>query len=214
MPVTSLLTRTSFDSASLASQAAIAHPMPQTGRWRLEAHGPRGSAPWVMDIVVRDGGLPRVAVDLAQPATPTNCCDAGETPLSPGGMLNLNLQSDRGGGFALLYGATGSDPVWDSRRLGPGDTYACMPLRPGTYTVANSLGPAKASVRVTYPDPRAAAAGARLASGPAPIKVGQTMDPGEQTIDPGQVLVFAIETTAQLTLVLKAPDDGPQQAPR
>jgi hypothetical protein len=139
-------------------------------------------------------------------------CDAGETPLSPGGMLNLSLQSDRSGGLALLYGASGGGgPVWDSRRLGPGDTYACKPLRPGAYAVANSLGPAKASVRVTYPDPQTAAAGARLASGPAPIRVGQTMDPGEQTIDPGQVLVLAIETTAQLTMVLESPDEGPRQ---
>jgi hypothetical protein len=211
MPDTSLLTRTTFDSASLASQASIAHPLPTAGRWRLDAFGARGVALWSMDILVRDGGAPRIAVDLAHPSPPSDCCGVGARPLAPHGMLNLSLQSPRDGGFALLHGSRRGDPVWDSRRLGPGDHYACMPLRPGLYGVANRLGPARGSVQVTYPVPRAPDATGRPAPGPALVKVGRAIDPGQLTIGPGQVLVFEIGAPAHLTVDLETPDDGPTQ---
>jgi hypothetical protein len=211
---TSLLTRTSFESASLASQAAIAHPLSQSGRWRLEAYGPQGLAPWAMDILVRDGGLPRLAVDLALPVAPSGCgCSPTSNPsLAPGAMLNLSLARAGDGGFALLYAAGASDPAWDSRRLQAGDYYACLPLRPGLYGAANQLGTAKASIRVTYPAPKAAAAtrasAARPAVAPTIITVGEVMDPTAVVIDPSQVLLFAIGAPANLTLDLQSTDDG------
>lgn len=197
------LTRTRFDSASLASLASIAHPAPGPGRWRLETYGPKDRAARSIDILVRDGGLPRIAVDLAEAtAPPPGCCDLGARPLAPNGMLNLTLESARDGGYALLYAASGGAPVWDSRRLTPGDLYACMPLRPGLYGVANSIAPARSSVLVAWP-------GARPVSGPAPLTVGQAIAPAELRIYPGQVLVFAIEIEARLTLDLETQVDGP-----
>jgi hypothetical protein len=209
MSATSLLTRTSFDSASLASQASIAHRFPTAGRWRLDAFGPRGVGLWSMDILVRDGGLPRIALDLAAPSPPSDCCGAGARPLAPHGMLNLSFQSPREGGYALLYGVEGGDPVWDSRRLEAGDHYACMPLRPGLYAVVNQLTAARAAVRVTYPSPGSAPGGPGAALGPALIKAGGIMHPDELTIRPGQVLVFEIGARSHLTVDLQTPDDGP-----
>ena len=203
------LVQTSFDSARLSRLASIAHPMREPGHWRLEAHGARGLRVQAFDIIVREGGAPRVAVDVA----PTNPADqsraVGDRLLAPHGMINLSISAGGGGAFALLYGARASEPVWDSRVLEPGDHYACMPLRPGSYVVSNVSGDARAALRVNYPDPRAIAQGNRLASGPVHLKIGRAITPGDQRIDPGQVLVFAIETRSHLSVALETADDGP-----
>ena len=202
------LTQTAFDSASLAGLASIAHPIAQAGVWRLEAYGARGYLAASVDIVVREGGPPRLSVDLALGSDRPACGDGGAS-LSPAGMLNLVLNSAREGGYALLHAAGAADPTWDSRRLVPGDHYACMPLRPGLYGVANGLGNASASVRVTWPLPHTSAARPRPSAGPALLTVGEAIEPSDLTIAPGQVLVFVVQTPARLTLDLRTPDDGP-----
>jgi hypothetical protein len=199
------LTRTQFDSASLASLASIAHPAPGPGRWRLDNYGPRDRVTGSIDILVREGGRPRIAVDLAQP--PPGCCDRGDATLAPGGMLNLTMESAGDGGYALLYASSGGKPVWDSRRLAPGDRYACMPLRPGLYSVANRLAQARSSVRVGWP-------GGRPVSGPAPLSVGAAIAPAELRIAPGQVLVFAIAIEARIIVELETPENGPPDPAR
>ncbi|HLZ84824.1 MAG TPA: hypothetical protein VKQ54_14775 [Caulobacteraceae bacterium] len=199
---------TGFDSASLAGLASIAHPIAQVGVWRLEAYGARGYPTASADILVREGGPPRLSVDLALGLDRTACGDGGAS-LSPAGMLNLVLNSAREGGYALLHAAGGGDPTWDSRRLVPGDHYACMPLRPGRYDVANGLGTARASVRVTWPPARASAARPQPSAGPAILTVGESIEPSDLTIAPGRVLLFVVQTPARLTLDLRTPDDGP-----
>lgn len=202
------LSSTSFNSASLSGFASIAHPLREPGHWRLEAHGFRVTPNSTIDIVVRDEGKARVAIDLAQPAQGNDCCNMSEPLLALNGMLNLGCRSLRGGAYALLYRGSGDDAVWDSRVLEPGDNYACMPFRPGQYLIENLLGDARASVRVNYPDPRKTALGLRLASEPVQLKVGRTITPDELLIDPGQVLVFAIEANSHLVVTLEEPDDG------
>jgi len=202
------LTATSFDSATLSGLTSIAHPMREPGSWRLEIHGRRGRPIQSLDIIVRDGAAPRLVVDFSSPGTASDCCAAGDRFLGPNGMINLNPGSSGEGGFALLYGRDGREPVWDSRQLEPGDHYACMPLRPGSYRVSNRNSDARGPVTVNYPDPRAVAEGHRLASGAVHLEVGRSITPGECRIDPGQVLIFALKTRAQLSLELVQADDG------
>jgi hypothetical protein len=202
------LTATSFDSARLSGLASIAHPLRESGLWRLEMYGRRSLPTQSIDIMVREGGAPRVALDLGSSSRAGDCCATGDRVLAPNGMINLNAGSAGDGGFALLYRGDAREPIWDSRRLEAGDHYACMPLRPGTYLIANQSGDARAAVTVNYPDPRAIAQGNRLASGAVHLEVGATITPGEQRIDPGQVLIFAIKTRAHLSLELARADDG------
>ena len=203
------LTTTSFDSASLSVLASIAHPMRQKGRWRLELKGRRGRPLGEMDIVVREGGKARIGVDLARPIPSGSGLEADQGVLAPNGMINLSTSTARDAGFAVLYSAGTGEPVWDSRSLDQGDHYACMPFRPGTYRIANLLSNTHSSVRVNYPDPRAIARGHRLASGAVHLQVRQAITPREHSIDPGQVLVFAIETRSHLAVELARADHGP-----
>jgi hypothetical protein len=202
------LTATSFDSAKLSGLASIAHPMREPGHWRLEVHGRRLPIQ-SLDIIVREGGAPRLVVDFSSPSTDSDCCAAGDRFLAPNGMINLNTGATGQGGFALLFRSDAREPAWDSRQLEPGDLYACMPLRPGTYLVSNQSGDARASVSVNYPDPRAVAQGSRLASGAVHLQVGAAITPGEGRIDPGLVLILTIKTRSHLSLELERADDGP-----
>jgi hypothetical protein len=202
---------TTFDHASLGRLASIAHPMREAGRWRLELFARREYVVASTDVIVGDGGASRAAIDIAATSAQGNCCETNEQRIAPNGMLNLNAGKSSEGGCALLYRQDERDPVWDSRVLEPGDHFACMPLRPGDYLVSNSLNGASASLQVTYPDPRATARGRRLASGPAGMRVGTAITPAALRIDPGQVLVMAIEARAHLTVSLARPDDGPSE---
>jgi len=204
------LTTTNFDSAALAGYCSIAHPLREPGHWRLEIHGLKHAPTQVVDIVVRDGGKVRVAVDLDHPIQSNGCCDPREATLAPNGMINLTAVNVSGG-FVVLFRGDGSEPVWDSRVLEPGDHFACMLLRPGRYGITNLLDETRTVLCVSYPDPRMTAQGYRLASSPLQLTVGECIMPVEPRIDPGQLLVFAIEAKAHLAVCLEDADDGPPE---
>jgi hypothetical protein len=208
MPSTNLLTRTRFDSASLASQALIAHPIAQPGHWRLETRGLPGGGGWATDVIVRKDGVARLSFDLAQAPSRGGACGGAPVVLAPGGMLNLSLQSPRDGAYALLFRGEGRAAEWDSRCLAPGDHYACMPLRPGQYEVIDKMSSARADLRVTYP--KAHAGPPRHARPHAlTIAVGEAFDPAALVLSPGGVLLFRIEKPSRIAIDLTAPDDGP-----
>ncbi len=198
-----MMSRTSFDSGALAGMASIAHPLRETGFWRLAAAG-RGAPPrHRIDVLVREDGQARLALDLAHAA-------AGMQPaLLPDGMLNLAAQSARAGCHALLYRGENDAAAWDSRLLQPGDFYACLPLRPGSYRIENLVNGAVGGLRIRYPDPRAIAEGRQLETAPLHVSAGSAIAPDGQVIDPGQALVFAIDGACRLAITLQQADDGP-----
>lgn len=198
-----MMSRTDFDSAALAGMASIAHPLRQAGHWRLAAAGDDAPPRHGVDIVVREGGQARLGLDLA--------CHGPDPDgaLVPAGMLNLAAQSARAGCHALLYRGDQDEPAWDSRLLQPGDFYACLPLRPGSYRIENLVNGAVGGLRIRYPDPRAIAEGRQLATAPLHVGAGSAIAPDGQVIDPGQALVFAIDSPCRLAITLQQADDGP-----
>jgi hypothetical protein len=206
----SMLTRTQFDSGALAGLASIAHPMREPGHWRLLATASRAAPRNNFDVIVREGGGARCAIELVQ-----ETCDDGtglrEGTLAPGGRINLAARAAPAGCYALLFGAQAQEPLWDSRALQEGDGFACMPMRPGIYRIENALGAAIGRLRVNYPDPRAIADGMPLASAPVQATAGADITPGDLRIDPGQLLVFAITAPCRLVVTLEAPDNGPAE---
>ncbi|GGZ02027.1 hypothetical protein ACFFTM_08530 [Pseudoduganella plicata] len=208
--IPTMLTRTRFDSAALAGLASIAHPMRETGHWRLTTAGRRVSPRRQVDLVVREGGQARHAIDLADDAGHWQTA-LDEAFLAPGGRINLAARAAADGCHALLFGAQPDQPLWDSRALQQGDGYACTPMRPGIYRIENTLGTAVGRLRVNYPDPRAIAEGMRLAATPVHAAAGTAIAPADLRIDPGQLLVFGIDAPCRLVVTLEAPDDGPPE---
>lgn len=207
---TTMLTRTQFDSGALAGLASIAHPIRETGHWRLTAAGRRIAPRGEFDVIVREGGKARYAIELAQEPRDDGI-GLHEGVLAPGGRINLAARAAPAGCHALLFGDQRDAPLWDSRALQEGDGYACMPLRPGSWRIENTLNGAVGRLRVNYPDPRAIAEGMRLAATPVEVRAGTVMTPGDLRIDPGQLLVFAIEAPCRLVVTLEEPDDGPPE---
>lgn len=209
--ISTMLTQTSFDSGALSGLASVAHPLREPGYWRLAAAGRRVAPGRRFDVIVRAGGQARFAIDLADEDRRGKVPGLSEGFLAPGGMLNLAARAALTGCHALLYGDRADEPLWDSRQLQPGDGYACMPMRPGSWRIENLLDGAVGRLRVAYPDPRAIAAGQRLAATPVRISVGAAMLPDDLRIDPGQLLIFAIDVRCRLAVTLAQPDDGPPE---
>ena len=208
MPATtrSFTNSVEFDSASLGRAASIAHRMPQPGRWRLEARNGAGRVLARTLVRVADGAPVAAAVNVGAPdgAPP-------EVAVRTGTYLSLHSSLPRDPVFALLFAEEGEEPLWDSRRLEPGDGFACLPLRPGRYRLANRLNGAESVLTVAYPDPRATAKGRRLATGPVRVRAGERIEPVDLAMDPGQPLVVDVAAAAQIVLTLEAPDDGPPE---
>lgn len=205
-----MLTRTRFDSGALAGLASIAHPMRETGCWRLTVVGRRVAPRSEFDVIVREGGNARYAIEMAQEARDKGA-GLREGVLAPGGRLNLAASAAPAGCHALLSGGGREAPLWDSRALQAGDGYACMPMCPGIWRIENTLFAAAGRLRVNYPDPRAIAEGLRLAATPVQVRAGTAITPGDLHLDPGQLLVFAIDSPCRLLVTLEEPDNGPPE---
>ena len=203
-----VLTQTSFDSGALSGLASIAHPLREAGYWRLSAAGRRAAPGRQFDVIVREGGKARYAIELTDGDRRGPMSGLNEGFLAPGGMINLAARAARTGWHAFLFGDGLEEPLWDSRVLQEGDGYACMPMRPGSYRIENLLNGAVGRLRVAYPDPRAIAEGVRLATTPVRVTAGTAITPDSLRIDPGQLLIFAIDSRCRLAITLEEPDDG------
>ncbi|HEX7033764.1 MAG TPA: hypothetical protein VF172_12270, partial [Nitrososphaera sp.] len=151
-----------------------------------------------------------------------------QTPPSQPGQVRIDLKNtmpDRfvlnAGGYAVFYvsagiggyviqvGKHGKDGsqigVFDSRELRDADMLSVTVIRPGTYSVTNTLNNAKAELVVNYPEP------GKTQMNAAPVRVECTaanqIVPDRIRIDPGQGLVFTFKTLSRITIDLVRPED-------
>jgi len=110
--------------------------------------------------------------------------------------------------------ATGA-PSFDSRKLQNGDIFAVTLLRPGRYSLTNSLGSTgtmQGEIRVSYP-----VIGDQPYRPPDPlqVQVGESgFQPNSIQLQPVQGLIFHIgNVAARIQIELVEPDDGPPAGP-
>ncbi|MGO1079609.1 hypothetical protein [Inquilinus sp. CA228] len=211
--ISSAFTVIDLDSAALAGTATIAHPLPDAEALWLAVHQEEHQPLWTAIISVRDASGPmHITLDLG---TADSKCSGGtessqaEYVVRRGGYLCLRSSAQDAGRFALLRTDGKQPSSWDSRSLAPGDVFAFLAMRPGTYALANRVDGAGCTVTVTYPDPRHNKASPRQPA--EPIRIPSSRLPGHQAIamDPGQGLVVDVEAAARLTFNLQTADDGP-----
>ncbi len=195
--IASHLTDVNFDSAALGGTAIVSHPIAHLGEWQAVLSLPHVRVPAQAVLVLREGGGAMAAIE---PDGDT------EHRLIQGGQMRLRAADHFG--FAVQLRSVGADaPEWDSRRLQKGDYFACLPLRPGRYRLANLLNQADAEVVIHYPDPRTRDPARRME--PVQVRIGEQFSSARVELFPGQPLIVAVDAPAHLTLMLETPDDGP-----
>jgi hypothetical protein len=91
--------------------------------------------------------------------------------------------------------------------LGEDDLFSVTIVRPGTYTVANTVTRAEGSVTVAYPT-----IGEAPYRPPEPASVvcrADGFDPPSVDLQPAQGLIFRFEVPSRIVIALAQPDDGP-----
>ena len=231
-----IFTQTSFDSGALSGLGAVVHRLTQPGEHRvtvLQAEKPVQTFP--LRVLAMPGQPPRgrqVAPDLRplSAARPMEVhVDLGRA-LSAPGRVAPQLPEDLAvveQGYAVFHAPPGSAglvvqlhapqaetgaPAFDSRQLQNGDIFAVTLLRPGRYSLANSLRSAgtavQGEIRVSYP-----VVGATPYRPPDPlqVQVGEGgFQPSSIQLQPLQGLIFHIgNVAARIQIDLVEPDDGP-----
>lgn len=209
-----------LDSGALTILGAVVRRFEESGEYRGTVR--RGDAIEKVFYLSVDKESPVAAadIDLAKLAdslphrkeTGGVCCSGeGEARFSvnPRGYVLFRVSGGPGGYSVNLRRADPDEktPVFNSTVLDGGANFSARVLRPGTYSVTNAHGKARASLTVGYP-PKAFS-GYRP---PAPLRVEVTergFHPQKIELMPAQGLIFDCRTPARIVITLERPDDGP-----
>ena len=238
-----VFTQTSFDSGALSGLGAVVHRLTQAGEHRVTVlQGEKPIQTFPMRVTAKPAQPPALGPHpLPAAAGPVELhVDLGRALAAPGQVAALRPEDMAvvEQGYAVFHAPPGSSglavqlnapqaetgaPSFDSRKLQNGDIFAVTLLRPGRYSLTNSLHSAGAppapggtgvqgEIRVSYP-----VIGDKPYSPPDPlqVQVGEGgFQPSSIQLQPMQGLIFHIgNTAARIQIELVEPDDGPPAGP-
>ncbi len=215
-----LLTQVAADSGALTIPAAVAHRFREPGDYLgvvLREEEEAGS--FVLRVDESSPAL-QVNVDLAafgrgRPAPEPDCGCEGKGPhqdfiVNPSGYAVFHVS--RGpGGFRVRAGRVQgeeADPEFDSARLEGEDLFMLTMIRPGTYSMQNSLSGARGEIVVMYPEPPK-----RPYRPLTPVEIGSSekaLRPARAKVKPAQGVVWRFQDPGRIELDLVKPQDGPK----
>jgi hypothetical protein len=213
-----LFAQVGADSGALTMLAVVAHRFCEAGDY--------------VGAVMRgeeEVGSFRLRADESSPATQVDIdlaalgpaprrgdpgCDCGAEDsdpvlvVNPSGYALFHVSGGPGGYWVRVGRASeGEGAAFDSTRLDGEDLFMLTLLRPGTYSMRNTLTKAQGEIVVPYPKP---------ANGPyrqpAPVEIdcgGKSFRPSRAKVQAGQGAVWRFEDPARIQLELVKPDDGP-----
>jgi hypothetical protein len=214
-----LFTQTSVDSGALTMLGTVIHRFREPGEYLGMAE--RGSEARSFHVRV-DAQSPamQVNVDLASlgpvaPDTPSCGCKHGEAGphptfvVNPAGYVVFHV-SGGAGGYRVRVGRLEQPKavLFDSARLDGDDLFAVTLIRPGTYSVRNTITKARGEIVVAYPK-----AGKRPYQPPAPVEIEcteKTLRPSKIKLEAAQGQVYRFGTPSRIAIELLEPDDGPK----
>jgi hypothetical protein len=211
-----LVNQINADSGALGGLSAVAHKFEADGQYSMGVLQ-AGIAALVAEITVASppGAGDQVQmphIDLSQVVQAGADALAGAPQIVAGAYALFHAplgQADH----AVVVTPAGAAPgdtsaAFDSRELGLGDVFATTLIRPGTYTVTNTLLNTTGQVTVSYP----VVTPGTPYQPPDPVTIQSNEDgfaPDSVTIKPAQGLIFQINARARVTVELTTPDDGP-----
>lgn len=227
-----LYTQIGLDSGSLTMLGTIVHQLNEPGEYRGALH--QGADVKAVFSITADSTSPvaQATVELAglekeqssapsEEESPCSCTSTKDSSagkkytVNPRGYVLFHVQSGGGGYYVQLrrIDAAENDKGYDTRTLKNGDAFTAMILRPGTYSVRNTLSKGTAEVVVQYPK-----ISDKPYVPPAPVRIECTANgfdtKGRIELGVGQGLVFNARSDSRIEIKLEKPDDGPPRADR
>lgn len=216
-----LYTQTRLDSGALTMLGAVVHRFEESGQYRGTVRRDDDVEQVFYLSVDKESPVAAADIDLAHLArSPSRPNEAegippktqAEAPFSvnPRGYALFRVSGGKGG-FSVILRRSDPDektPVFNSTVLEDGAMFSARVLRPGTYSVKNTLGKTRANLVVAFP-PKAFS-GYRP---PEPQRVEVTergFQPERITLKPAQGLIFECRTPSRIVIELEKPDDGPR----
>ncbi len=211
-----LFTQFGLDSAKLTMAASVIHSFGEAGQYRGTVR--RGAGPEATFYVSVDKhcAVAQENIDLARivagPPNAGDCCGAGgehRFVVHPKGYVLFHVGGGAGG-FSVNVRIASDEPdlpAYDTQRqLLPGDRFAGVLLRPGTYVMRNLLTQAEGELVVAYP------VLGKTPNRPSPVSIesGAYFEPRRVELVPAQGIVFDIQQAAHIQVELVRPDDGPR----
>lgn len=202
--------------------AAVVHPFREEGEYRGAVHIGDKVASVFYIKADKNSPVAQVDIDLAALSAPASksgdcCCQGTGDPgshfvVNPKGYAVFHVSGGAGGFYVHLRKADEDPklPIFDSRKLGEGDIYSGVILRPGRYSVTNTLSECTAELRVPYLVP-----GKTAYRPPAPVRVDvaeKGFQPGKIEAHPGQGILFHFRQASRIKIDLVEPEDRPEAA--
>jgi hypothetical protein len=221
-----LFTQIGLDSGSLTMLGTIVHSFSQPGEYRGVVHeGAQVKAVFTISSD-KSSANAQATIDLAslvsgpEASHPDDCsCCKGSSSkdgsprrfvVNPRGYVLFHVSGGSGGYYVHVRrtDAEEQDKGYDSRSLAEGDVFTAIVLRPGAYSIVNSITKAKAELVVNYPK-----RGEKRYRPPEPVRVicqQKSFEPARVQIDPGQGVIFESRAYSRIQITLEKPDDGPK----
>ena len=223
-----LFTQIGLDSASLTMLGSLVHDFGEPGQYRGALHLGREVLAVFYITVDKNSPVAQATIDLAallpgNTTASTNkeecCCGSTTVPspangqfvVNPRGHTLFHVGSGAGGYYVHVrrIDAPTEDRGYDSRTMADGDLFSAMLLRPGTYSMTNSLTHAGGELRVLYPLLQDTP---HRPGDPIRVECGEhSFEPPHVEVQAGQGILFEAKVPARLRIELIKPDDGPSR---
>jgi hypothetical protein len=224
-----LFTQIGLDSGSLTMLGSVVHGF-EAGEYRCAVHA--GAEVKAVFVVHADPDSPtaQATVDLEALASGSgpssgagDCgCEPGSGPSAKVPRYTVNprghvlFRVGRGAGHYYVHArrtdAPQDDKGYDTRTLLPGDAFAAIVLRPGSYSVKNTVTGAQTELVVDYPPLEE-----RNYRPAGPIRVAceaKAFNPSKLRTGPGQGVIFESRVPSRVAITLATADDGPADRQR
>lgn len=210
-----LFSQIDIDSGLLSMLSTVVHRFSEPGEYEgVVMKGDGGAITRRFTIAVAGGG-------------PASQASGGAQHPAQYGQVRIDLKDTtsshfvlNAGGYAVFYVSggvggyvvqviklgKGSAPVsvFDSRELKDGDILSATIIRPGTYSVTNTLNNTRAELVVNYPEP------GKMQRNYGSTNIECTSNqivPDRIRIDPMQGLVFTLKAASRIRINLTKPED-------
>lgn len=227
-----IFTQTALDSGALTMLGGVTHCLLEPGQYRgVVFRESEDIAAFYIDAD-KNSAVAQANIDLAsldpavvispRPVRSTvggDCRCSGGSAVPPGGTNKFVVHpkgylvfhvSAGAGGYSVIVRKAEEDPntsLFDTRKLSKGDVFSAAIIRPGQYSIQNTL--TKASARITVLYPKMGKTGYRP---PKPITFecgSRGIEPQHVEVQPGQGIHFRFEVPSRIKIDLLKPDDGP-----